>query len=61
MAKALNLAAKSTQPWLSIAQLLAGGRLFSLFLFFLKSVCLSEHFYKGWEKSIWYFYHPRAT
>ena len=31
------------------------------FLFHLCNICLKEHLYKIWEKSIWYFYHVRAT
>ena len=48
-----------TQLWLGIVQHLARWPPF--FISFLQSVCLGEHLYKIWEKSIWYFYHARAT
>ena len=59
MRKLLILAAKMTQLSLSIVQHLARWPPF--FISLLQSTCLREHLYQIWEKSIWYFYHTRAT
>ena len=59
MKKLLILAAKMTKLWLGIVQQLV--RWPPLFISLLQSACLREHLYKIWEKSIWYFYHTRAT
>ena len=59
MRKLLILAAKMAQLWLSIVQHLVLWPTF--FISLLQSACLREHWYKIWEKSIWFFYHARAT
>ena len=59
MRKFLISPAKMTQLSLSIVQHLARWPPF--FISFLQSACLREDLYKIWEKSIWYFYHARAT
>ena len=59
MRKLLISPAKMTQLSLSIVQHLARWPPF--FISLLHSPCLGEHLYKIWEKSIWYFYHARAT
>ena len=59
MRKLLISAAKMTQLWLGIVQHLV--RWPPVFISLLQSVCLREHFYKISEKSIWYFFHARAT
>ena len=59
MRKLLISPAKMTQLSLSIAQHLARWPPF--FISLLQSPSLREHLYKIWEKSIWYFYHARAT
>ena len=57
--KLLISVAKVTQLWLGIVQHLARWPPF--FIAYLQSTCLREHLFKIWEKSIWYFYHARAT
>ena len=53
MAKVLNLAAKSTQHWLSIAQLLAWGRLFSFFIIiFFWNLYVSVNTFTKVERSL---------
>ena len=59
MRKLLISPAKITQLSLSIVQHLARWPPF--FISLLQSACLREHLHKIWEKSIWYFYHARAT
>ena len=59
MRKLLISPAKMIQLSLSIVQHLARWPQF--FISLLQSACLREHLYKIWEKSIWYFYHARAT
>ena len=57
--KLLISAAKLTQLWLGIVQHLARWPPF--FIAYLQSTCLRDYLFKIWEKSIWYFYHARAT
>ena len=57
--KLLISVAKVTKLWLSIVQHLTRWPPF--FIAYLQSTCLREHLFKIWEKSIWYFYHARAT
>ena len=59
MRKLLIFVAKRTKLWLGIVQHLVWWPPF--FISLLQSACLREHLYKFWEKSIWYFYHARAT
>ena len=59
MRKLLISPAKMIQLSLSIVQHLARWPPF--FISLLQSACLREHLHKIWEKSIWYFYHARAT
>ena len=59
MRKLLILVAKMMKLWLGIVQHLVWWPPF--FISLLQSACLREHLYKIWEKSIWYFYHARAT
>ena len=59
MRKLLISVAKMTKLWLGIVQHLVRWPPF--FISLLQSACLREHLYQIWEKSIWYFYHARAT
>ena len=59
MRKLLISVAKMMKLWLGIVQHLVRWPPF--FIWLLRSACLRKHWYKIWEKSIWYFYHARAT
>ena len=60
MSKLLISSAKTTKLWLGIVQHYL-ARWPPFFISLLQSACLREHLYQIWEKSIWYFYHARAT